>query len=81
MRLRDGWRPGISQELSDIVEFIPLNAPEADALSLELHSFIHAVRGDREAVITGEEGRAALALALRVTDAVTTTPLPVHGVT
>jgi predicted dehydrogenase len=79
MRLRDGWRPGISQELSDIVEFIPLNAPEADALSLELHSFIHAVRGDREAVITGEEGRAALALALRVTDAVTTTPLPVHG--
>ena len=79
MRLRDGWRPGISQELSDIVEFIPLAAPEADALSLELHSFIHAVRGDREAVITGEEGRAALALALRVTDAVTTTPLPVHG--
>ena len=75
MRLRDGWRPGVAQELSDIVEFIPLDAPEADALSLELHSFIHAVRGDREAVITGEEGRAALALALRVTDAVTTTPL------
>lgn len=79
MRLRDGWRPGIAQELSDIVELIPLQAEEADALSLELHSFIHAVRGDREAVITGEEGRAALALALRVTDAVTTTPLPLHG--
>ena len=30
----------------------------------------------RDAVITGEEGRAALALALRVTAAVNTAPLP-----
>ncbi len=57
---------------------ISLRAEEADALSLELHSFIHAVRGDREAVITGEEGRAALALALRVAAAVNTAPLPLH---
>ena len=69
MRLRDGWRPGVGQELSDIVEMISLEAPAADALSLELHSFVHAVRGDREAVVTGREGRAALALALRVTAA------------
>ncbi len=75
MRLRDGWRPGVGQELSDIVEMIPLEAPAADALSLELHSFVHAVRGDREAVVTGREGRAALALALRVTAAVNTAPL------
>ena len=58
------------------MERIPLDAPEADALALELESFVHAVRGEREAVVTGEEGRAALALALRVTDAVTTAPLP-----
>jgi predicted dehydrogenase len=75
MRLRDGWRPGVGQELSDIVEMISLEAPAADALSLELHSFVHAVRGDREAVVTGREGRAALALALRVTAAVNTAPL------
>lgn len=77
MRLRDGWRPGVEQDLADIVEMIRLEAPEADALGLELASFVHAVRGDREAVVSGQEGRAALALALRVTNAVTTTPLPI----
>ena len=70
LRLKDGWRPGMGGELSDIVEMIPLAAPAADALGLELQSFVHAVRGDREAVVTGREGRAALALALRVTGAV-----------
>lgn len=70
LRLRDGWRPGTGGELADAVEMIPLAAPEADALGLELASFVHAVQGDREAVVTGREGRAALALALRVTSAV-----------
>jgi hypothetical protein len=54
-----------------------LEAPEADALQLELRSFVHAVRGQREVVVTGAEGRAALALALRVADAVRTSPLAV----
>lgn len=80
MRLRDGWRPGVGQELADIVEMIPLQSESADALSLELHSFVHAVRGDRDAVVSGREGRAALALALRVTAAVNTAPLVIsHG--
>jgi predicted dehydrogenase len=74
LRLKDGWRPGQGGELGDIVEMIPLAAPEADALRLELASFVHAVRGDREAVVTGREGRAALALALRVTAAVDASP-------
>lgn len=77
MRLRDGWRPGVEQDLSDIVELIPLEAADADALGLELASFIHAVRGDRDAVVSGREGRAALALALRVTNAVATAPIPI----
>lgn len=68
--MRAGWQPGTGGELSDAVEMIPLAAPAADALGLELQSFVHAVRGDREAVVTGREGRAALALALRVTSAV-----------
>jgi predicted dehydrogenase len=75
MRVRNGWQPGTGSELSDVVERIVLEAPEADALALELHSFVHAVRGQREVVVSGEEGRAALALALRVSDAVRTSPL------
>lgn len=75
MRVRPGWQPGTGEALSDVVERIVLEAPEADALSLELQSFVHAVRGGRDVVVRGEEGRAALALALRVADAVRTSPL------
>jgi predicted dehydrogenase len=74
-RVRPGWQPGTGRELADVVERIALEAPEADALALELQSFVHAVRGQREVVVRGEEGRAALALALRVADAVRTQPL------
>ena len=77
MRVRSGWQPGTGRELSDVVERIELEAPEADALALELKSFVHAVRGQQEVVIRGEEGRAALALALRVADAVRTQPLAI----
>jgi predicted dehydrogenase len=77
MRVRPGWQPGTGRELADVVERIALEAPEADALALELQSFVHAVRGQREVVVRGEEGRAALALALRVADAVRTQPLVV----
>ncbi len=76
MKLKPGWRPGISDNLPDIVDVIPLIAPEADALNLELTSFIHAVQGEREAVITGAEGRRALALALKVTESVRRAPIP-----
>ena len=75
MRVRNGWQPGTGRELSDVVERVVLEAPEADALALELQSFVHAVRGQREVVVSGEEGRAALALALRVANAVRTSPL------
>lgn len=77
MRVRSGWQPGTGRELADVVEQIVLQAPEADALSLELQSFVHAVQGQREVVVRGEEGRAALELALRVADAVRTPPLAV----
>jgi len=77
MRVRADWRPGTGRALTDVVERIVLEAPEADALQLELRSFVHAVRGQREVVVSGVEGRAALALALRVADAVRTSPLAV----
>jgi len=81
MRVRAGWQPGTGRELADVVERIELAAPEADALSLELQSFVHAVRGEHDVVVRGEEGRAALELALRVADAVRTMPLATtaHG--
>jgi len=34
-----------------VVERIALEAPEADALELELQSFAHAVQGQREVVV------------------------------
>ena len=80
MRVRRDWRPGTGLHLSDVVERIPLEAPEADALSLELQSFVHAVRGQREVVVSGPEGRAALALALRVSDAVQASALAISSV-
>jgi predicted dehydrogenase len=70
LRLRHGWRPDRETGLEDVAERIALEASAADALGLELASFLHAVRGEREAVVSGPEGRAALALALRVTEAI-----------
>jgi predicted dehydrogenase len=75
MRLRSGWKPGSATRIEDVVERIVLEAPEADALRMELTSFVHAVRGDHETVVTGEEGRAALSLALKVIDAVNRRPV------
>ena len=70
----DPWLPRAAAQRP---ERIALEAPEADALRLELQSFVHAVQGDREVVVGGAEGRAALALAFRVADAVRTSPLSV----
>ena len=70
MRLREGRQLGNGSSLEEIVESIPLSAPERDALGQELASFVRSVRGNAESVVTGAEGRAALALALRVTEAV-----------
>jgi predicted dehydrogenase len=79
MRLREGWRPGSGASLEEIVEVVALKAPEADALGLELAAFVAAVRGDPGEIISAAEGRAALALALDVTDAVQRSPVPALG--
>ncbi len=76
MRLREGWREAGGQRLEEIVERVELTAPDADALALELASFVRAARGEAESVVTGVEGRAALALALEVTEAVQRAPVP-----
>ena len=74
MRLRSGFQPGVSTSLADVVERVSLEAPAADALGLELASFVQVVRGLDGTVVSGTEGRAALALALRVAGAVGAAP-------
>lgn len=79
IRLRNRWTRGDDARLEEVTERIPLQAPVADALRLELESFVEAVRGGGEPYVSGAEGRAALALALRVAAAVhhaTPTPHP-----
>ena len=52
--------------LEQFVERIPLEAAEGDALRLEFESFLAAVRGESPVPVTGEAGREALAVALRI---------------
>lgn len=69
-RLREGFDPATlatgESEPFDFVERVPLIAPEDDALRLELDSFASAVRGEIEPVVTGQDGRRALQVALRI---------------
>lgn len=53
-------------DVAAFVERIPLEAPEGDALRLELESFVAAVRGEAPVPVTGDDGRDALAVALRI---------------
>jgi predicted dehydrogenase len=77
MRLRPDWRPSPGLKVEDIVERVVLDAPEADALRLELESFVSGVMGERRTGVSGEEGRSALALALQVAEAVSRTPITI----
>lgn len=54
------------QQLEAFVERIPLEAPEGEPLRLEFQSFIDAVSGRAHVTVTGEAGREALAVALRI---------------
>jgi predicted dehydrogenase len=52
--------------LEDYVERVPLEAPQGEPLRLEFASFLAAVRGNAPVAVTGEDGREALAVALRI---------------
>ena len=52
--------------ITDYVDRIKLTAPEGEPLRLEFDSFVAAVRGQSPVVVTGEDGRRALAVALRI---------------
>jgi predicted dehydrogenase len=56
--------------LEEFVERLPLEAPEAEPLGLELAQFLGAVVGDQPVAVTGEAGREALRAALQVASAI-----------
>lgn len=74
-RLKHGWQGMGAQRLEDIVEHVKLDAPEAEPLRLELESFVRAVRGESEVVVSGAAGLQALVLATRVAEAVQASPI------
>jgi predicted dehydrogenase len=74
-RLKPGWHAFGATRMEDIVDHLRLEAPEAEPLKLELESFLRAVRGEGEVVVTGAAGLQALVLAHRVADAIQASPL------
>jgi predicted dehydrogenase len=74
-RLKSGWQGFGATRIEEIVEHVRLDAPEAEPLQLELESFLRAVRGDGDVVVTGAAGLQALTLAYRVADAIDSSPL------
>jgi len=58
------------RQLEDFMERVPLDAPEGEPLRLELESFVAAVQGTQPVLVSGEDGRQALELALRIMHAI-----------
>ena len=56
------------QSIEKFVERVKLKAPDGEPLKLEHESFIKAIRGEAPLVVTGEDGRDALAVALRIVE-------------
>lgn len=52
--------------ITDFVDRISLEAPDGEPLRLEFDSFVSALAGETPVVVTGEDGRRALAVALRI---------------
>ena len=57
---------GGTPDLSEFVERIPLEAAEGEPLRLEFESFATALSGEAPLVVSGADGRRALAVALRI---------------
>jgi predicted dehydrogenase len=53
-------------EIDAFVERVTLDAPAGEPLKLELESFAAAVRGEQPVLVSGEAGRDALTVALRI---------------
>ncbi|HEX5831884.1 MAG TPA: hypothetical protein VFY16_12965, partial [Gemmatimonadaceae bacterium] len=65
--------------LDAYVEVIPLDAPDGEPLRLEFQSFVDAVRGVAPVEVSGEAGRRALELALRIVSEIERTAPALRG--
>jgi predicted dehydrogenase len=72
LRIREGVVLGSGSlelsQLAEIVERVELGGDGKEPLRAELESFVSAVRGDGSLVVTGEDGRRALAVALEIVE-------------
>jgi predicted dehydrogenase len=66
-------------ELDAFVERIALEAPEGEPLRLEFESFAAALRGEAPVIVTGEDGREALEVALRIVREIETGAVALSG--
>jgi predicted dehydrogenase len=53
-------------DMAEVVDRVTLDAPEGEPLKLELESFVAALNGRSPVVVSGEDGRTALAVALKI---------------
>jgi predicted dehydrogenase len=53
-------------DITSFVDRIKLIAPDGEPLRLEFESFIAAIRGDGPVLVTGDDGRRALSVALKI---------------
>jgi predicted dehydrogenase len=53
-------------DITAFVDRIKLEAPKGEPLKLELESFVSALKGEGPVVVTGDEGRLALGVALEI---------------
>ncbi|MDQ3672956.1 MAG: Gfo/Idh/MocA family oxidoreductase [Gemmatimonadota bacterium] len=67
-------------DIAAFVDRIPLEAPEGEPLLLELQSFVSALTGESPVVVTGEDGRLALGVALRIVEEIERTLPSLTGV-
>jgi predicted dehydrogenase len=57
---------GKELDMAKVVDRVKLEAPEGEPLKLELESFVAALNGKAAVVVSGEDGRTALAVALKI---------------
>lgn len=68
-----------AQSIEKFVERVKLKAPEGEPLRLEHESFLAALQGKSPVVVTGEDGRDALAVALRIVSEIEATLPALRG--
>lgn len=69
-----------AQPIEKFVERVKLKAPEGEPLRLEHESFIAAIQGRHPVVVSGEDGRDALAVALRIVEEIESRMPALRGV-